>query len=128
MDCTITERNPQAIDVMLILFHFNYISLKDSARFGDVSKEMYLMLKEAENANIIDALRVTADELIDILIKGLVRAEKKYLHRNNPVVADHFARRRIELKRRIILFNRSRPVDIRSLKQIILDTSSLNLR
>lgn len=112
---SILESNPS------IGFRFHFLTLKDEARFGDISRRLYVLLCEAEKTGIIADLWIKPEELIDSVLKGLRRSERCYLRQNRPVLADIFSRRRIEFERRIELFDRSRPVDTIALKLILGD-------
>jgi hypothetical protein len=103
-------------------FYLCYIQLKDAARFGDISRQVFEAISYAEQMDIIDDLRVTPNELIEIILKGFRRSWTRHIHSGRAVDADKTALRLIEFERRIELFEISRRIDVLALKQILYDT------
>ena len=108
-------------------FFLAYMTLERQACKGDVTRTIYLALVSAENLDIIHELRVTAEEMVELVIKSLERSIARYTNRGMPKIADIFSRRKIEFERRIKLSQLSRPVGAEDLKSILYDLLSIRI-
>jgi len=107
-------------------FFLAYVSLERRSRWGDVTKPIYLILSLA-HPDVTKELRVTTEEMIELIIKSLDRSIARYTNCNMPRVADNFSRRKIEFERRIALFQLSHPIDVEGLRTILFDLLSIRL-
>lgn len=99
--------------------YLEYLHLKDSARFGDVTRLMYDFLQMADNHHLLNNLWVTVEELVEIEINGLKRAKMKCLHRGDHLAADGLAIQKMEFERQLEINKTYREITPFVLKQIL---------